>query len=429
MGEPVNDDRDRLPPVHARGTWRYALTCLAPGTNIPAHVRRRGYGVKGAWCQPRRDGTRVGCSARRERALPGTIVKQIAPVFGEPMHYDWNDRARKFLERNDFSCEPEPDSVIQGRVPDFFCIGAANLWIEVKALLPTADEEHLFRIFDYLRGNAHKVKGTGRGIAFISSQATEKDAKVGLSLANRALADPKFKTNNRTFALIPVKPDYGQTFHFTIREKKGTAWFLGCRSTRGEYGYPYTIAPDPWRQSIRLTSGDGRREAVKLDDFAQEDRYRLALELLRNGKPFTMLAAGRAGGAFYLTNVQRIRDAVSDANSQFKNALDYRMAPTALFIYQTGPLVADDRAILSALFGDLQYTFQPKHFQECELTFGRNASWNLNQHTSTSAITYFPNEGTPVTVHNPWALTALPQKLFAGREWIPLADGKLKLTE
>jgi hypothetical protein len=100
-----------------------------------------------------------------------------------------------------------------------------------------------------------------------------------------------------------------------------------------------------------------------------------------------------------------------------------RSAPAVVFIYQDHLLVAEERMVASAVFGDLQIRFNPHDRQDREWIYGPNGVWGPKQHTSISAITYFPNEGIPLTVHNFWASIKLPFGIFGGRECVPETDG------
>src|SRR5262245_1275551 len=96
-------------------------------------------------------------------------------------------RTRQFLSARGFTCEPEPDGLGEGRRPDFWCHGPCDLWVEVKSLLIPAEEDRVGRLLSYLSRRAKPSIGRGRAFAYIAPEATEKDAKQALALAEYGL--------------------------------------------------------------------------------------------------------------------------------------------------------------------------------------------------------------------------------------------------
>lgn len=328
----------------------------------------------------------------------------------------YNNRARVFLEKHNFSCEPEPRWVVAGRKPDFFCTGPFDLWVEAKSLPIEERYEAVYRIFEYLLANQHKVTGRGFAIAHASSAATLKDAKVALSFANSALAQPEAAAHKAVWVVIPENPDYKQRVTFAMQTKDGPVWLVSSKSSTGGYGYPFHLEPEPWEQEVALHDQDGTVAVRNLDDIAEQERYRFALAIYPDDKPFRLLSTGPAGLARESGNRKRIRDAMRDAVNQLKNGIRYREAPACVFIFQDDLMVPEEIEILSALLGDLVYRFKPRDFQHGELGFAGGASWHASQNTSISAITYFRNKGIPTTVHNPYAARPLQPGVFSGRE-------------
>lgn len=332
------------------------------------------------------------------------------------MSETYNSVALAFLNERGFACEAEPDWIV-GRKPDFFCSGPLDLWVEVKHLEEGQRHRDLFQIFDYLRKHVHRVGGKGYGIAFASSAATTKDAKVALGLANGAMLSLEMRAHRAVWVLIPEAPIYGERLTFTVRTKDGPVWIVSAKSSTQQYGYPFYLHPDPWHQRIAVKDQDGTVMYHELDRFAMQERYRLALAIHPDDRPFRLLSATPAGAAQRLTNRERIRSAISDAVNQLKSGLKHRQVPACVFVFQSGVLVPEDTEILSALLGDLTYRFRPDDFQNGQTGLAGNASWQRAKNTSISAATFFRNNGVPTTFRNPYATKPLQPSVFGGREW------------
>jgi hypothetical protein len=109
------------------------------------------------------------------------------------------------------------------------------------------------------------------------------------------------------------------------------------------------------------------------------------------------------GSAQRLNNVERIRDAVSDANEQVKNGNTYRAAPGVTVICHDGLDVPDETIIKSALYGDLKYVAPKDDPGSGKLILEGDGAWNSTKNRTTSAVVYVRNGGQPVMIHNHWA--------------------------
>ena len=118
------------------------------------------------------------------------------------------------------------------------------------------------------------------------------------------------------------------------------------------------------------------------------------------------------GGMRRLDNPGRIREAVGEANDQFKNAISYRAVPCLLMIFQDGLDVPDDAIIKSALYGNLKYEFPKSSPDKGRLILDQDGAWNSTKNRTTSAVMYVRNSGEPLIVHNYSADRPLPAGLF-----------------
>jgi hypothetical protein len=120
---------------------------------------------------------------------------------------------------------------------------------------------------------------------------------------------------------------------------------------------------------------------------------------------------------------------VGEANSQFKNAVAYRDAPSLLAIVHDGADVADDIIVISALYGDLKYQFTPGNPDSGRLFVGDNGAWNRTKNRSTSSVMYVRNRAKPLIVRNLCASRALPNLGLAAKEVNPRQDGSFEETD
>lgn len=343
------------------------------------------------------------------------------------MSTDFNRQAEEFLVSAGFQCEAEPDWIAVGRKPDFFCTGPLDLWIEVKSLARPGESKSLQRIIEYLIRFGGKVD-RGRAFAFISDAADEKDAKLALNLAKHALSSFEFTDLANAVIIVPEDPDLSDIININYNGQKGKNILVSYRSISGNYGYPYSARPEPYQQDVILSDITGNLEQ-RFHQLATPDRFLIALQIDRfDERPFKISMFTRPGLARPLDTSEPIRRAIQNANRQIKNALLYKEAPAVLFLYQQGALVPDDNGLLAALFGDLLFSFTPGYSDDGELSFGNDGALR-GKHTSISAIVYFRNEGTPLTVHNPWANRSLPPGVLGEREYLPSNGGILRLIE
>ncbi len=85
--------------------------------------------------------------------------------------------------------------------------------------------------------------------------------------------------------------------------------------------------------------------------------------------------------------------------------------------------VPEDMMIVSALYGDLTYTFPQGRSNDGRLAFTDNGIWTRQKNRTTSALGYVRNEAQPLIVHNLWAYRQLPRGLFHTKEVFAKEDG------
>jgi hypothetical protein len=337
-----------------------------------------------------------------------------------------NARAEALLDKQGIKYEREPDWIEKGQKPDFYCRGRSNFWCEVKTLVRLPDDEDRNRALTELRNRTAGIPSSGYGIAYIRSALSPRDAKAAANLLKRAV--PRLEASDApqmAVAMIPGDAKRDSFVRFSITtEDQGTVEFHSCESLSGKYGVPRDMLPKPQDQIIELQFSSGSEKEVSAEDVIKvgED-FRVAVAVHPDNTPFEVIAVMPTGGAKKLDNPGRIREAVSEANDQFKNAIHYKTGPCLLMIFQDGLDVPDDLIIKSALYGNLKYEFSKGHPEKGKLILDQDGAWNSTKNRTTSAVMYVRNSGEPLIIHNYSADRPLPAGLFSCREIAVVSDG------
>jgi hypothetical protein len=255
---------------------------------------------------------------------------------------------------------------------------------------------------------------------------SHKEAKLAVKLLNRALRrldDPE--PPDMAVALLPKDANAKQFVRFSLTTKDNQiVEFHSYVSTTGLYAIPSEMHPDPDSQTVELKFSSGRTKTAPAHKVIQaSEEFRVAIALHKSDSEFEIVSAVPTGAARRLDNVARIRDLVSDANEQVKNANTYKAAPGVTLIFQDGLDVPDDAIIKSALYGDLKYVAPKDDPAAGKLILEGDGIWNATKNQTTSAVMYVRNGGEPTIIHNFWAERPLPSGLFACREISVKQDG------
>lgn len=343
-----------------------------------------------------------------------------------------NERAKTLFNEFAVECEAEPDWIEDGQKPDFFCSRPAEFWCEIKTLGSTNDDQSLFNAHEELRRRAEKILLPGKAFAWVGGKFDHRDARAFMFMIERAvkrLTDSD--APDRLVVIVPDDPIHSEFVRFTVStEDYVRVEIHSCVSRTGRYEHPHGILPEPYDQKTRLQFSSGKEEEFFARDvLTLTDNFRGAAEVSRDERPFRFIATAPTGLAKKSRNPERIREAVAEANSQFKNAIKYREAPCLLTIFHDGLDVPEERMIVSALYGDLKYSFSPERFEDGKLIVDRNGAWNPHKNRTTSAVMYVRNGGSPVVIHNYWADRPFPRGIFRCKEIVPLDDGTFQDIE
>ena len=341
-------------------------------------------------------------------------------------------RAKELLHKRGIKYEPEPGWIISGRKPDFYCSEPEECWCEVKTLERSQDSKRLSDALDDLRKRSTSLSDSGMGIAHVGDTMSHKDAKSVVQLLKRPLKRlAEADSPDVAVALVPKNADRNQFVRFSVSTKdKKNVEFHSYVSTTGRYTVPSGMYPDPDSQMIKLKFSSGRiKEVLAHTVIEASDDFRVAIAAYSSETPFEIVSAMPTGAARRLGNVARIRDAVSDANEQVKNANTYKAAPSVTVIFQDGLDVPVDAIIESALYGNLKYVAPIGDPTSGKLILEGDGVWNSTKNRTTSAVMYVRNDGEPVIIHNYWADRPLPAGLFSCREISVAKDGSFHETD
>ena len=344
-----------------------------------------------------------------------------------------NDRAQALLEKAGINCEPEPNWIEDGRKPDFYCPGRFKFWCEVKTRERSPDFKLLGDALNELKQRCSGISLPGQGVAYVNSTFNHRDAKAVVNLLRRALG--RFADKDapaKVVALIPADPDYRRFVRFSISTRDHAAVeFHCCVSETGKYPTLDGLFPEPYGQMVRLhlSPDNSERKIPARKLMGSRSATRVAIVIEADERPFDVLFTMLTRGATKLKNPEWIRDAVNEANEQFKNGCKFLAAPCLLILFHDGLDVPEDMLIQSGLYGDLQYQFSPGRSEAGRLIVAGNGAWNPNKNRSTSAVMYVRNGSQPLIVHNFWAHRRFPEGLFACREFVARQDGTFQETD
>lgn len=336
-----------------------------------------------------------------------------------------NERAETLLRALGFTLEPEPAWVI-GLNPDFYCSGPLDLWVEVKTLAAEERFERLADAHKQLRKRLGRISSKAQALAWVRPPLQAGDAKAIAALVQREVARLDFGANDAEhLVVVPDQPINGRFVRFVFEMANGKRAIVSAvESKNGKYGWPMVFEPKNYHETIAFKRSDGTCQTVRLREIATlTDNVRVAIELRADENRFNLISTTPVGVAADIGNVERIREAVSEANAQHKNGCRHRDAPSLTVIYHNDLTVADNKVLLAALYGDLAYAFSPGNFQNGELHLTRNGVFRPDKNTTTSAVCYIRNDTSAVYVHNFWAARRLPTNLFCGKHFVPKPDG------
>jgi hypothetical protein len=196
-----------------------------------------------------------------------------------------------WLASRGVTCRPGAALVAEGRNPDFFCSGALEMWVEIKALGEKAHDRALGLAFADIRERAIGTKGTGRAFAYISPQATSSDIKVALNLvarqANQNAAD-------EVIIVVPEKPVPGNYVAFRYSSAGRVYEVVSVESATGYYGLPHGAIPDigeELRQEVEFRHSRKGSSRSKLRHLLTlTDDVLVALSITPSAEPFGVYA-------------------------------------------------------------------------------------------------------------------------------------------
>lgn len=331
----------------------------------------------------------------------------------------------QILQKAGLNPEREPEWLPDGtKTPDFFCPRDPPIWVEAKRLEATREWTSLRRLGDDLMRRAKGLSGTGTAHAYISPTADAGSLKRVFDLVRHAR---DVLRAGRCVVTIHGTASPRPPVEFTFHHDSEVIRYVSDEVSDGKFGIPYAVPPDSWTELVTVRHSDGKTREAPLYQVACEDAFLVALEISPSIDRFRVSMVTHAVGMQESKVKKRLRAHLRTANRQFKEARRSVDGPTLVVVGDTGqiPDTIEQDDILEALFGDLTVPFPIGDEKAPPPFYGQNGIWREQQHTSTSAVCWV-QDGQPIlTVHNPWADTALPDGLLPGRELKVNDDGRL----
>ena len=107
------------------------------------------------------------------------------------------------------------------------------------------------------------MRNCGKAFAVVSDDMSQRDAKLALVIADKALAemadeDPR---PHRVFVVIPRDPEYGRYVRVEAWSGDGLEVYHCCRSASGRYGRP-NLGGEITADRPAVVEDDGERREV-----------------------------------------------------------------------------------------------------------------------------------------------------------------------
>jgi hypothetical protein len=158
-----------------------------------------------------------------------------------------NARVETWLRKLGYSPEPEPHWV-PGQKPDFFCPGAAPLWVEVKTFELSPHQQRQGWAWEDFRARVARIQGAkGDVLATVSPSYTEADGKLAAQMLRRIANSPPPSSRDVTETIV-VPPDPVLDTTVTIRyiRSRRPVVQVGPKPASDRYGYYPGYDPEDW---------------------------------------------------------------------------------------------------------------------------------------------------------------------------------------
>ncbi len=329
-----------------------------------------------------------------------------------------NARVDAWLRTLGYSPEPEPDWV-PGQKPDFFCPGEAPLWVEVKTFEESPHQRRQAWAWEDFRARVARIQGAkGEVFATVSSSYTEADGKLAAQLLRRIARSPPPSSSNVTETIV-LPPDPVADTMVTIRyvRLRGPVVQIGPRPESGHYGYYPGYDPEDWGQEVEIACA-GQQPVMRqgYDVFEGDTNGPVALIYARSERPLRLVTLMSAGGS--TTTARRVREAIDEANDQFRSGQSCVPAPGICVIYHESLEATSGHMFLAALFGDLTVPIGLDPIQPGDPFLGRNGILAPAKNRGVSAVRYVTSGTVDAIALNPYAEYPVEAAMFRAPVWV-----------
>lgn len=335
-----------------------------------------------------------------------------------------NDAAQLWLQSLGYVPEPEPDWIIIGRKPDFFCPGEHPAWVEVKTLELAKESAAFGRAWDELHRRAERIAECGEAHALIGPGFDDRTVAEVMRCLSRELRQTS--TAQVRIIVVPPDPDFGRWARLAYALRDGSSVEqVGPASLSGSYpSYP-SCEPD-WAKQVVLTLSDGGTRQDYAYRILSVAAGKIALRLFESTTPFKIQSASMFEVVRNRSSY-RVREAIDEANDQIRNGQTYRPAPGIVCIYQETMDELRAHTLLAAVFGDLTVPIDRGSGKFGEIFLGRNGILKPDKNRGVSAVRYVGYGGDSIFIVNPWAEYPIQWRVFARDAYI-LQGSRLELV-
>ena len=271
--------------------------------------------------------------------------------------------------------------------------------------------------------------------ASYAPDVTEKDAKKAVNLILRLLERGDCITYKHLAVTIPHDPDYKSDMDFSLCVNNQAILIISSRSMGGCYGCPYfgTKLRIDAEHYVKVREAGLERNATAGELGLDGQDLRLAILVTPWAHHEISLCGSIEFGDAQIgwPDRDRLLHDAQNAAKKFKDALEYRTAPSLIFYVSEydSPQSCTIRieSLKAMLYGipTLLWQAEGPENPKSSVIHGQGAFWANNKNTSVSAACYVSRSEPKCVLHNPWAKKSLPRGLIGCPEYQGLENGKI----
>jgi len=341
-----------------------------------------------------------------------------------PAHAEDSEKSvESLLKEHGLKCCPEPDWITEGKKPDFFCTGRAEIWVEVKSLGQTYSEKLDEQIYSWFEKRREIDRpGAEVSAAYAANvkepDVTEQDVKEAISRVRRILNRSDLCDYQNLLLTIPKKPDFTTDIEFTVYRGEKKFLIVSARDKAGCYGAPYLRWEFDLEDKVEVRENGSCRECTAKDLGLDGEDVKLGVHV----RPWNLHEISLSGwieigdAKVGLPDRERLLDDAKGAGKKIRNALKYKCAPSIVFFVSEndtpGSCAMRAGSLKAILYGVPRIVWSPEKPDDVFAFHGEDAFWQEKTNTSVSAACYLSNGNPVCVIHNPFAKYPFPEGLL-----------------